>query len=292
MSSESWWDRLWEWGIVFKLNPSVETRTLLEKSLPLITLPDQTFLQLSAFDKPTRAEVFRQDEGVEGWKAFYTTLTYWVERWSGMFQKQEDEKMPTGLTAPIYADDSMTAEQFLWRCARHFGALGFMRDDPANASIPETVVVSPYYYEAVTTAQRQLAEIEAMSDQEVEARAHAQYEEERKFWQESRAKAVAMRRRYDALIADVETWEPPSSKHTSLKDFALTQLRNSREADCPVRESPEPILSVDWREDQLTYWTDQLAYAQQRLQEKEDRAREATEWIQQLRASLSAETRV
>ena len=43
--------------------------------------------------------------------------------------------MPTGYTAPI--KDGISFNDFMWGCARAFGALIMMRDDPPGTPIPE-----------------------------------------------------------------------------------------------------------------------------------------------------------
>jgi hypothetical protein len=58
--------------------------------------------------------------------------------------------MPTGYTAPIA--DGMTFEQFALGCARAFGALVTMRDEPSDAPIPERLEPDTPFVAAPITA--------------------------------------------------------------------------------------------------------------------------------------------
>lgn len=45
--------------------------------------------------------------------------------------------MPTGYTSPLYEGKEISFEQFALRCARNFGALVMMREEPLDTPIPE-----------------------------------------------------------------------------------------------------------------------------------------------------------
>lgn len=47
--------------------------------------------------------------------------------------------MPTGLTATLIGENERSFKDFALLCARHFGPLFFMRDDPLDKDIPDEV---------------------------------------------------------------------------------------------------------------------------------------------------------
>ena len=194
--------------------------------------------------------------------------------------------MPTGLTGPIYEGDTMTAAQFLLRCARHSSVLAEMRDDPLDAPIPTIIPVSDYYMEAVERAHRDLAEIEALSEEECQNRAQAEYEARLTARAHEQAKKARIATRYAILLTEIQAWTPPTAEHEKLKDYAISQLQTGAEEDGRSYEFPPPVLNPQWREDRLAELRDQVAYATKRLHEQEERARVATEWLTALRASL------
>ena len=59
--------------------------------------------------------------------------------------------MPTGYTAKLM-EQGQTFPEFIMSCARAFGALIMMRDDPANAPIPEKFEPSDYHVRALKKA--------------------------------------------------------------------------------------------------------------------------------------------
>ena len=62
--------------------------------------------------------------------------------------------MPTGYTAKIA--DGQTFEEFILSCARAFGALVEMRDEPADAPIPEEFKPSAYHTTQIGVARAKM----------------------------------------------------------------------------------------------------------------------------------------
>jgi hypothetical protein len=69
----------------------------------------------------------------------------------------------TGYTATLTEKDQ-TFEQFVWACARNFGALITMRDDPMDAPVPELFELRSYYSERVEEARKELQAFGNCSD--------------------------------------------------------------------------------------------------------------------------------
>lgn len=62
--------------------------------------------------------------------------------------------MPTGYTAAIA--DGIDFKTYALSCARAFGALVEMRDEPANAPIPEEFKPSSYYVTSLASAREEV----------------------------------------------------------------------------------------------------------------------------------------
>lgn len=67
--------------------------------------------------------------------------------------------MPTGYTAPIYEGKQITFPEFAMQCARAFGALIDMRDDPMDSPIPDAFVPDTYHARELVKAREQLADM-------------------------------------------------------------------------------------------------------------------------------------
>ena len=61
--------------------------------------------------------------------------------------------MPTGYTLELYDGKDITFEEFVLKCARAFGALINMRDEPRDAPIPERFEPSYYHLKELIKAK-------------------------------------------------------------------------------------------------------------------------------------------
>ena len=62
--------------------------------------------------------------------------------------------MPTGYTA--YVQEGATFEEFVWRCARNFGALVTMRDEPTDVPVPDAFTPSKYHLEQIAVLEQEI----------------------------------------------------------------------------------------------------------------------------------------
>lgn len=193
--------------------------------------------------------------------------------------------MPTGYTAPIYEGKDLSMAQFLLRCARNFGALLRYRDEGLEQPIPEVIPLDDYYAKHVAALRAEIAAVEALSDADAVARAEEEQAEARRRWVDSQAKTRRMEAAYRRLIDDVEDWEPPTRDHVALKEFALEQLRMSRDGDCHDQDEPK-APSGPWRERTLAALHKDLAYALERAATAKACNEDANAWLRALRDSL------
>ena len=71
--------------------------------------------------------------------------------------------MPTGYTAGVQDGTVTDFSEFALQCARNFGALVTMRDDPWSTPIPERFEASEYARTAVVEAQQKLDEFHKLT---------------------------------------------------------------------------------------------------------------------------------
>ena len=196
--------------------------------------------------------------------------------------------MPTGYTSNLH-DGEQTFEEFVLGCARAFGALILMRDDPADAEIPDEFTPSTWAADSLVEARQKLAELNAMTADQVEAAATAEYDEAVRYWEEQVAKTAAIRSRYEAMLAEVDAWQPPSADHVNLKEFMRSQLRESIRFDSYEPKAPERATPQEWQDRERQRLIDSIGrYAEQDAKERA-RAESHTEWVRALRRSLGAE---
>ena len=196
--------------------------------------------------------------------------------------------MPTGYTAPVQDGTITEFSEFAMSCARAFGACITMRDDPADAPIPDAFESGDYHVRALKEAQAELATIEAMSDAEVDTAARADCDEQARAWDELEDRKFQTRLRYAAMLEKIEAWSEPTSDHIEFKKFMRSQIEESLRFDCgpPYGKRPEQVGPKAWLAAKRASLNRDIAYHAKEQAEEIERARKRTEWVQALRKSL------
>jgi len=197
--------------------------------------------------------------------------------------------MPTGYTADVQSGKITEFKDFAMQCARAFGALVMMRDDPSGATIPERFEPQIMYYDdKIAECEARLATLKAMSPEEVRQAsldAHAKAMEK---WHERRQERELHRQRYEAMLAKVRAWHPPTPDHSELASFMIRQLQESIDFDTKCRHDPEPVTPAGeaWRAAEIRKTESTLNYAIKNRAEEIARTADRNEWLTALRASL------
>lgn len=193
--------------------------------------------------------------------------------------------MPTGYTAAV--KDGISFEQFVWTCARNFGALVMMRDEPMSATVPEKFEESRYYTTALAAAQDRLATLRAMSPAAAAENARAAYKVAMAAHLKREAEKDDLRARYSVMLIKAQEWVPPSAEHQGLKDFMVSQLRESIAWDCEPSAAPAPVTSAtEWLAAQITEAERAVQYHTNAKAEEAERTASRNRWISDLRASV------
>lgn len=194
--------------------------------------------------------------------------------------------MPTGYTAELIEKPGVTFEAFALRCARAFGALIMMRDDPLDAVIPDDFKPDAYYRESLERSEAKVRELEMLTFPQAEERAVAEYERrlaQHVEWQGRVARENAI---FSAMIAKVEAWTPPTPDHEGMKTFMLDQLRMSLNDPPDSRWAPKKMTGDEWLAEERKQAADRLARDRADWDKEVKRAAERTAWVKALRTSL------
>ena len=197
--------------------------------------------------------------------------------------------MPTGYTAAIA--DGVTFEQFALNCARAFGALIDMRDEPSDAPIPERFEPSNYHEKKIAEINDELVRLKEMSQDEAKMVAHQEWRAAEQHRLERLEESRALRAKYEAMLAKVEAWMPPTDEHWRLHEFMIEQIMSSINFDCNEDYYSKPTVKlsgVQWRKDRRLMLSKSLDYHHQQHADEVRRAEERTNWVSSLRKSLTA----
>lgn len=196
--------------------------------------------------------------------------------------------MPTGYTSDIYEGKDITFRDFALQCARAFGALIEMRDHPMDAPIPDEFKPSDYHQRKLTDARNVLAAAQGWSDEVAERLAHEDYMARNRAWTDRRDAALEREVRYNAMLAKVEAWQPPTEQHVELKSFMVQQITESMKFDCSMTydEEPLPLTGDEYRRATMARALKDIDYHTEQYAQDVERAEQRTRWVKALRESL------
>lgn len=200
--------------------------------------------------------------------------------------------MPSGITSDIYEDKDVTLRDYLMRVGRGMAFAIMQRDSDQDEPVKRCEPNTKYYDEKEQSAQARIAELTAMTSEEVAQAAREDFERERAAWEQRKAENAALRARYEAMLAEVEAWEP-DPLIAGTKEYALRMLRESIDFDCgrPDEEDryyPEPTEQEpnEWLRYQLGRAHEDVGYAQKHRADELARAEERNRYIDAFYASL------
>jgi hypothetical protein len=199
--------------------------------------------------------------------------------------------MTTGYTHDV-ADGKLTDfRTFALQCARAFGATIMQRDEALDVP-PRPQKVDEYYERSVREAKQELARYNTMSLTTAEQEARLEYERLLATQAEYKAEKDVKRARYEAMLAEVLAWEPPTKDHRELKKFMEEQLRESIRFDCGEWLGPSPTRKKAraWLDEKRELALRRVNSAQESLADERERAEQANAWIAALYDSLATQT--
>lgn len=197
--------------------------------------------------------------------------------------------MPTGYTADIAKGISFN--RFVWSCARAFGALIMLRDEPMNAPIPARIEPSDWNAKQLAKARDELATLQAMSPKDAAANAKAEYDAAVKSHHERIAEKQALSDKYHAMLAEAVKWTPPTPEHAGLKEFMVQQLQDSMKWDCSTTHMEAPLLlpADAWLAKSIAAAQRNVDYHTKQNAEEVERAEGRNAWLTALRESVPPE---
>jgi len=202
--------------------------------------------------------------------------------------------MPTGYTADIAK--GITFKEYAMGCARAFGALVMMRDEPQDAEIPEKFEVSNYHKENIEKLKLELKELSSLSQLVAEEKAKESYKKHIDYHTEQIAKNKELEGKYKAMLVDVESYMSPSPDHDNFKQFMADQINESIKFDCggdyhyKQLESVKLLSGEEWILSEQNRIKGSIEYHNKYFQEDLDRTNQRNEWVKKLRDSLDKQT--
>lgn len=193
--------------------------------------------------------------------------------------------MPTGYTADI--EKGISFEEFVWNCARAFGALVSMREDSMDAPIPDNLPVDTYHQKELKREIEELHRLENMTETEAKKQSKLEYDKSMKEWQKSRERNALLKNKYETMLNNVKEWKPPTSDHVGMKEFMIQQITESIKFDCGEYPAPKPLIGwSSWLDDKIAWTRKDIAYHEKEWAEEQERTKNRNEWLSALRQSV------
>jgi hypothetical protein len=195
--------------------------------------------------------------------------------------------MPTGYTAAI--SKGISFEKFTMDCARAFGALIVMRDEPADAPIPDEFQPSDYHLKELEKLYEERKKLTGMAlkDGAAKKMAEEEYEKVYKYWEDSNKQRLELKNKYNEMLAKVVAWEPPTADHVGLKDFMVQQIQDSIKWDCNEYDPPKKQSTEEWYSEKCAEVQRSILYHKENHEAEVKRARERSQWVKDLKNSLN-----
>jgi len=195
--------------------------------------------------------------------------------------------MPTGYTSDV--KDGISFNKFVLICARAFGALVTMRDEPSDAEIPEKFKGSTYNTKALREAEKDLGVLEKLTDADKKKGTQKAYDEEFGRVMDSMEESRELAFKYQDMIANVKAWTPPTKDHTELKSFMLEQLKESLRFDCNTyteKDLPKLQTAEQWFKKRRSELLHDITYHREEARKETERTDGRNAWVKALRDSL------
>tara|TARA_R110000850_G_C9803990_1_gene450716 strand:- start:144 stop:731 length:588 start_codon:yes stop_codon:yes gene_type:complete len=195
--------------------------------------------------------------------------------------------MPTGYTAEV--QKGISFNKYALNCARAFGALITMRDEPSDKEIPEKLEPSDYHFKAKVKAEDSLSALNSLSSEAANKKALDAFNSAELNRTEKLKEEATIEVRYNEMLSKAKLWESPSKDHDKLKEFMVSQLEESIRFDCGSSYYEKPTVKLtgkQWRSEQIERAHKDIAYQIKNYREEVERTDSRNKWIDLLRDSI------
>lgn len=203
--------------------------------------------------------------------------------------------MPTEYTAKLYSGEEQSFEEFAIQCSRAFGAFSHMKDEPFYDNVPEMIPFDlSFHHERISHALQLFVDFQNKSDYAIEVKMRQEYEYSLEKLQATVQRKKAAQQRYEAMLAKVESWNPPTEDHKNIKEFMIQQLKDSLASDCSTEYEKREIQELQqnketveqYRARQTEILKKNLDFAKEQLDKEIHSIQEKNQWILDFRKSL------
>lgn len=152
--------------------------------------------------------------------------------------------MPTGYTAGIIDGTTKTFEQFAKQCARNFGAMIMMRDEPLDAPWKPREP-SDYHTKEMARAKRVIEYMMQAEDDDIVADRYEELIKSRDYHADALEKERAAEAKLKQFLAKAKAYQSPSTQHDGIKAFMIKQIEETIDFDCNHKYHTEALSRIE-----------------------------------------------
>lgn len=200
--------------------------------------------------------------------------------------------MLTFYVAPLLdSDGNESFKTFALRCARAFGALVEMREQPLSNGTPRELpsIDLTYYQRQIQKEERELTRLLAFADSEKREHGQRKINADIIVYENMLVKDHRENEILNAMIEKVDAWRPPTADHVELQKFMHEQLTICLNNDSYARDAIAKLKAKNplnvYQESAETCQSN-IIYNRKQITEKTARHKDRNEWVKQLWDSL------
>lgn len=176
-------------------------------------------------------------------------------------------------------------------CAKAFGALVHMRDDPGNTPIPDEIPLDLYHKNQIEEAKKELIKVKKMTISECKKIAIKEFNKSVKYNKDQIKIKIERKKRYEKILSQAKDYKPPTPEHNNFKAFMISQITDSMVYDCNTKYDEDkldkgPLTGKQWKAERIDGIDYDIRYHTKEWDIEVKSNKDRNKWLKLLRMSL------
>lgn len=199
--------------------------------------------------------------------------------------------MPSGYTEGILSGTINDLNDFIWMCARGFGAFITQKDNIDEPPILKEKP-NPYYKNKIKQLLKKQQKYNEYTDNDWQSTYLKYIEDQLKDIDNNIKEKIESKEKYENILNQVKEWIPPNENFHKLKSFMINQIEESIDFDCDTsfwQERKNKISNLkleQYKRNVLNDINESLISNKEYYDEEVQRVKERNQWKQQLIESI------
>lgn len=199
--------------------------------------------------------------------------------------------MPSGYTEGILSGTINDLNDFIWMCARGFGAFITQKDNIDEPPILKEKP-NPYYKNKIKQLLNEQQKYNEYTDNDWQSTYLKYIEDQLKDIDNNIKEKIESKEKYENILNQVKEWIPPNENFHKLKSFMINQIEESIDFDCDTsfwQERKNKISNLkleQYKRNVLNDINESLILNKEYYDEEVQRVKERNQWKQQLIESI------